>query len=217
MHAMSRFRRGVFLGVTVLMLILPTGIVAAEEAPERGKAEAAATETAQAPAALLETTTDPDGLKLELLHLSPTELEDRGSSFTDAGLGQENAPNIIERAKLEMARAAIEASRAAGTLNMMTAPGPVLPPAPADIEAIKLEQLSNLSPPPVPLEAGSDGIGGGLESVQLSGPQEPNAEELAKLQQNWPATPNSDVPAADQPADKTEPRPAESAENKEVR
>ncbi len=217
MHAMSRFRRGAFLGAAVIMLILPAGVVAAEDAPERQKAETTATETVQAPAALLETSTDPNGIKLELLYLSPTELEDRGSSFTDAGLGHVNTPNIVERAKLDLARAAIEASIAAGTLTMMTAPGPVLPPAPADIEAIKLEALNNPTPHAIPLEAGPDGIGGGLEPQQLSGPQAPSAEELAKLQQNWPATPNSDVPETDQPAEKTEPRPAESAESKEVR
>jgi hypothetical protein len=217
MQAMPRLRRSALGGAIVLLLILPTAIAATEDAPERGRAEVDATETTRNTAPIVDVATVRSEAELELLHLAPVEPEDRGSSFTDAGLGQENVPNVIERAKLAMARAAIEAARAAGTLNMTAAPGPLLPPAPADIEAIKLEQLNNPAPITMPAEAGIDGVGGGLEPLQLSGPQEPSAEELAKLQQSWPATPNSDVPVVDQPVSKDEPQTAESAESKEVR
>jgi hypothetical protein len=57
---------------------------------------------------------------LLLRMLAPREPGDKGSEFTDAGFGLPDAPpNAIERAKLEVARQALEAARAAGTLFLL--------------------------------------------------------------------------------------------------
>ncbi len=214
-------RRGSFASVFVILLSLPAVFALAENAPDRSKAESPAsdvTELNQLLPLILDVAPENQGVAIfELQFLAPVSAEDRGSSFTDAGLGSVNDPNAIERAKLAMARAAIEASRVAGTLIMPALPGPVLPPAPADIEPIKLERYLNPAPIAVPEMAGPDGIGGGLNPIQEIGSDEPTAEELAKLQQSWPATPNSKAPASVEPAAQAEPRAAESAERKEVR
>lgn len=199
----------------VLLSAMPIGAAAA---PDQGQAEATPPQSAeaiQAPATIFQTAPlDQLQAPLELQHLTPVTPEDRGSAFTDAGLGTIASPNAIERAKLAMAREAIEASRAAGTL-MVFGPSPMLPPAPADIDALKLEQLRQHVQPSAPAQAGADGIGGGLSPIQQTGPEAPTEAELAKLRQDWPATPNTAIPLEAKPAEAPA-APAE-AESQEVR
>lgn len=68
---------------------------------------------------------------LLLQAMAPAVPGEKGGSFTNAGAGlAPQPPNLLEQRKLDMARAAIEASRAAGTLT--PAPSPAdLPVAPA--------------------------------------------------------------------------------------
>jgi len=182
---------------------------AAGDEPERGRPSAAPTESAeaiQAPEAPLPFVGQPYGL-LELLTLNPVDPLDRGSDFTDAGLGAAPAaPSALEATKLAMARAAIEASRTAGTLYGI-GPQPAALAAPEVHRAAKLDRLRTQAPAPAPAVAGPAGIGGGLDPLQLVGPEVPTAEELAKLQQSYPATP-SPAPA---PVAKTEPAAAPAA------
>ena len=204
------------IGILIASIFLPVLAVSAEEAPDRGKApdNTQPAEAIQAPAltGVIPPQTPLKGAP-ELQRPIPVDPLDRGSSLTDgAAAGALIALNILERAKLDMAREAIEASRLAGTL-MTPWPGPVPAPRPADIEAIKLEALRNATPQTPPAQAGADGVGGGLESVQEIGDGTPTEAELAKLQRSWPATPNTNVPEL--PAKPV--APAAAPENREVR
>ncbi len=171
---------------------------AAGDEPDRGRpaeAPAQSAEAIQAPAAPL---LPADGLPygpLELLTLNPVDPLDRGSDLTDAGLDAAPAmPSALEEAKLAMARAAVEASRAAGTLYVI-GPQPAALAPPEMQRAAKLDRLRSQPPVPMPDLAGPAGVGGGLEPLQLIGPSAPSAEELAKLETSYPATSNPAPPA----------------------
>ncbi len=181
-----------------LTVALPA--LAAGDAPDRGQpapAPAQGAEAIQAPAGPLPAAVDLPYGPLQLFTLSPVEPLDRGSDFTDAGFGTAaGAPNALELTKLDMALAAIEASRAAGTLYAVGPQAPA-PASPEDQRAAKLDLLRTRTQPAMPETAGPSGVGGGLEPLQLMGPAEPTAEELAKLEQSYPATPNpAATPAA---------------------
>jgi len=81
---------------------------------------------------------------------APAEPNDRGSTFTDAGAGLPYpGPNADELQKLAMARAAIEASRNAGTL-VTVGPAEIRGPTdPAVLERIKQESLRTVPESPV--------------------------------------------------------------------
>ena len=193
--------------LTLAGFVLAPPARAAGDEPDRGRpaeAPAQSAEAIQAPAAPL---LPADGLPygpLELLTWNPVDPLDRGSDFTDAGLdAAPAAPSALEEAKLAMARAAVEASRAAGNLYVIGPQPAAL--APPDIQrAAKLDRLRSQPPVPTPDLAGPAGIGGGLDPLQLVGPSAPSTEELAKLETSYPATSNP-APAA---AAKAEPAAA---------
>lgn len=210
--------RRTLLGSLLAVLLLPAFIASAEETPDRGKSP----DTTQ-PAEAVQAPTIPGDIPSpsplsgapELQRPIPVDPLDRGSSLTNAGsAGTITEPNILERAKLDMAREAIEASRLAGTL-LHTWPGPLLPPLPAGIEAAKFEAMRDLTPLARPIQAGADGVGGGLEPIQRIGEPVPTEAELDKLRQSWPATPNENMPQP--PARPEEPATEPQAENREVR
>jgi hypothetical protein len=109
----------------------------------------------------------------------PADAEQKGSVYTDGNFVKLPLPaNAIERAKLEMARAAIEASRLAGTLF-------VVPSDPADtyttedLEAIKRQRLEAMTP----IEIAHDPAAGVADfpPVQEHGSPGLTPEEEAKL------------------------------------
>jgi hypothetical protein len=203
-------RYSVRVAAALCALALTLGVALAEDAPQQGKptqADRTASEAIQGPQL-------PAGVDLagrsaaelsQFLQFASGEIDDKGSSFTDAGAGRVNAgPNALERAKLDMARAAVEASRAAGTL-FVSAAGPTLPERPADIEAIKLQQL--LSTPSqvdgIDVPAGLDPS---LEPLQQMGPDALNAVEQAKLAGEEPVVEAADRvdTAGEQPKTRSE-------------
>ena len=105
----------------------------------------------------------------------------RGAVLTDASAGRPAAaPTAAERAKLDAARAAIEASRAAGTLFVRSLPEDTTPATPEELAAMKRQQLearSSVAPPADPVA----GIGNDLRSVQETGPSGLTPAEEAKL------------------------------------
>lgn len=195
-------------------LCLAAALPALADEPDRGapatstQADGAEANQAPAPAADAAAETPFIG-PLELLTLSPVDPLDRGSDFTDGGLGRgPAAPTALEQSKLALARAAVEASRAAGTLY-------AIGPRPADLgnldalRAAKLDRLRSQAPVPTPAEADASGVGGGLAPIQLIGPAEPTAEELAKLQG---IAPRPAAPAESKPAPQPTGDPAQKAE-----
>jgi hypothetical protein len=113
--------------------------------------------------------------------LPPVSPLDRGSVVTDPGLGgSAGPPNAIERAKLDLARQAVEMSRAAGTLTL--AP-PETAPTPFEIQrARELKLQMMLTRPPAVLP--DDPAAGVLRSHtprQLTGDGALTDAERAKL------------------------------------
>lgn len=200
--------------LALLGCCLAVAVPAMADEPDRGapapSPQADAAEAIQAPAPSTDVAAETPFIgPLELLTLSPVDPLDRGSDFTDAGLGRgPAAPNALEQSKLALARAAIEASRAAGTLYAVG-------PRPADLgdlealRAAKRDRLRSQAPAPTPAQADASGVGGGLEPIQLIGPAEPTAEELAKLQG---LAPRPAAPAESKPAPQPSGDPTQKAE-----
>lgn len=202
-HPLKAAHRAVLTLIPLLLALPALG----NEAPEQGKAAAVTSDSAEAiqgPATITDILPAAQQSRniLELQQLAPIDAMDRGSSFTDAGLGLEAGPNAIERAKLDLARAAVALAEQAGT-RFIYPEGPVLPPRPEDIEAMKLEQLGQQLPQNLQGSAGPDGIGSGLEPVQLVGPSAPTEAELLKLEHIWPSDSNPNAPV--KPAKAEEP------------
>ena len=103
----------------------------------------------------------------------------RGHSFTDAGLDQPTAPPTAhERVKLELARAAVEASRRAGTL--FAPPREELRPALPALDPAR--KLARLRTQPVSLRPDAAvGLSPEHRPIQRVGPAGLNPIELAKL------------------------------------
>ncbi|MCP4546293.1 MAG: hypothetical protein GY835_07495 [bacterium] len=120
-----------------------------------------------------------DSMNPVLQMQAPAAEADRGGSYTNCGEGVAYlGPNAFERAKLAMARDAVEASRAAGTL-MIQMQGPPLPQRPEDLEAIKLQAL-RLAQPDQLDDFSPAGVGRNIPSVQNPGTALPNDEELKR-------------------------------------
>jgi hypothetical protein len=111
----------------------------------------------------------------------PSNAEHRAETFTDARLGLPAGPLTAgERSKLDLARAAIEASRAAGTLFITALPEDTVPATEAEQQAMKMQMLeARTSVPPVADPVA--GIGPNLPSVQEVGPSGLTEYEEAKL------------------------------------
>ena len=105
----------------------------------------------------------------------------RGSVMTDASVGSpEGPPTPIEQAKLDAARLAVEASRAAGTLFVTSLPEDTTPATHDELEAMKMQQLRarhSVAPSPDPIA----GVGEDLKAVQKTGPSALTPTEEAKL------------------------------------
>jgi len=98
----------------------------------------------------------------------------RGAFLTDASAGLPAGPLTAgERAKMDAARAAVEASRAAGTLFVTELPDVALPATPDELQAMKMQQLAarpSFPPAPDPIA----GVGEDLKAIQLTGPRRPD-------------------------------------------
>ena len=105
----------------------------------------------------------------------------RGGVSTDGSRGGvAPEPNSIERAKLEMARAAVEASRAAGTLHAMELPDDTLPATLEELERMKMQALADRVSRPLPEDPAALSAGE-FPSVQESGAPGLTPYEEAKL------------------------------------
>lgn len=76
---------------------------------------------------------------LELLQAQPFGPEDKGGTYTDMGRGGPSRLTERETALLELSRLAVEASRLAGTLEVVTSETRI--PASADAERLKQEAV----------------------------------------------------------------------------
>jgi hypothetical protein len=115
--------------------------------------------------------------------LPPVSPDDKGSVYTDASdpASPAAAPNALEQEKLAMARQAVEASRAAGTLWVTPLGGSQSTP-PADAEAVKLEQLRAM--PSLPLQPDPAAAVGETPPLQVLGTSGMAEQERAKLEKS---------------------------------
>jgi len=117
---------------------------------------------------------------LEAIEIAPNA-EHRGATFTDARFGLPAGPITAgERSKLDMARAAIEASRAAGTLFVTELPDDTVPATEAELQSMKMQQLAARRSTP-PAADPVAGVGENIPSVQEIGPSGLSEYEEAKL------------------------------------
>ena len=130
--------------------------------------------------------------------LVPADAEQRGGTMTDAAAGlAPAAPTPGELAKLDAARAAIEASRAAGTLLVTQLPEDTTPATREEQRAMKMQKLDAHRTTPLPPDPVA-GIGEDLPPVQLMGPAGLTPAEQAKLRGE--ILPGQTVPPAPAPA-----------------
>jgi len=125
---------------------------------------------------------DPVSPPLELRAVSPAAAAEKADTFTDAGFGLAPAPlTALEESKFRLARAAIEASRRAGTLERAEPVDPATVPSPEDWEAIKRQALE--ATPAVTL-APDPAAGVGVETAppEAAGPAPMTPEEREKLE-----------------------------------
>jgi hypothetical protein len=183
------------------LLVASLGIalaVVATSNPSAGEAASAVaprTPGVGAPAA-------PDGRappdRPRLLRLPDPAATGRGHTFTDAGLGlPAAAPTELERAKLEEARAAVEASRRAGTLFAPPRPEPrlVLP----EFDPARKLSLLKLRPPASLRPDAAAGLSLEHRPIQRVGPPGLNAVERAKRDRTpLPARPAAAPARADE-------------------
>lgn len=163
---------GVALGAALLAAGGPSPVLAGDTPATIGAGvdtQAEAIEANRTPAISVEELIPMDGGRI-LRFLEPASEDDRGSYYSDGGLDPAGPPNALERAKLEMARAAVEASRLAGTLYA-PAPEEIGPNFTEDeIHAIKQQRLSAMTPAQIESDTVA-GVGEGLPSIQETGPQ----------------------------------------------
>lgn len=149
--------------------------------PESGPVqEVESIQSPQGPAYVEPESIDGEAKALEPTILLPTA-EHRGGVVTDAGDGLfATFLTPSERAKLDLARAAVEASRAAGTLEVHTLPEDTIPATQDELAAMKMQQLEarrSQAPAADPVA----GVGQDLPSVQELGPSGLTPFEQAKL------------------------------------
>jgi hypothetical protein len=136
-----------------------------------------------------------DGPWASPILVAPDGVAHRGGVMTDGGLGSPASRlTVSERGKLEMARAAIEASRAAGTLYVAQLPEDTVPATPEELAAMKMQQLAarrSAAPAPDPIA----GVGESFEPVQEVGPAGLSDAEQAKLRGETPIARQGSTPA----------------------
>jgi hypothetical protein len=175
------------------MVLAPVVALASDDPVNQAPADAPVQEVERivSPESSIVIEDEPIGIEESLLQSTsiPGDAEHRAETFTDARLGLPAGPLTAgERSKLDMARAAIEASRAAGTLFVTALPEDTVPATEAEQQAMKMQMLeARTSAPPVadPIA----GIGLNLPSVQEVGPSGLTEYEEAKLRGENPPPP----------------------------
>ena len=134
----------------------------------------------QAPVGVSESTLGLRNIEMSFVPIASLDPADKGSIMTDAGRqGGMASPTAAEEVKLAMARAAIEASRAAGLLGGTIVPGAAAAVAPSDAAQSKVRMMLARGASPLPADAASGvGVDG---AIQEFGPPELTPAELAKI------------------------------------
>ena len=175
------------------IFLLPVAAFASEEPVNEHGPSAPAQEVESIVAPVSTILMEEEPVQIEAPSLQPSQIapdaDHRGAQFTDARLGLAAGPITAgERSKLEMARAAIEASRAAGTLFVTELPDDTVPATEAELESMKMQMLAaRQSTPPAPDPVA--GVGENIPSVQEIGPSGLTEYEEAKLRGEHPAAP----------------------------
>jgi hypothetical protein len=186
-----RTRKG--FAAIAAMLLAPVLAFASEDPVNQPPADAPVQEIERivSPESAILIDGEPVEVEATALQSTPIEAnaEHRAASFTDANLGLPAGPITAgERSKLDMARAAIEASRAAGTLLVTELPEDTIPATEAELQSMKMQQLEargSVAPAPDPFA----GIGPNIPSVQEVGPSGLSEYEQAKLRGENPPPP----------------------------
>lgn len=191
MNAQSMRKGAVIVGTaTAWLLIAGAGAISraddSGDAPRQGPARETSPQPVTAieapPASALPTTSESQTpAELFYRELPPVGSTDKTSIFTDMGFGLPAAsPTLSEGTKLEMARAAVEAARAAGTLYIVPTGATRTEPS-QEAEQAKLNLLHTT--PPASLRADpAAGVGVEIPPIQLVGPPELTPAELEKLE-----------------------------------
>ncbi|OGF04381.1 MAG: hypothetical protein A2W00_12700 [Candidatus Eisenbacteria bacterium RBG_16_71_46] len=141
----------------------------------------------------------PQARRLQLRFLSDAQGAGREHSFTDAAFGSPPAPpTTLERAKLDLARAAVEASRRAGTLLLL--PRIEEPLQELDVFAPQRKLALMRSRPPAVLRPdAAAGLAADQHPIQRVGPPGLTPLEIAKLKGlPLPSLPPAVCPAAEE-------------------
>lgn len=157
----------------------------ASEMPQTGVEEPLApqdSEAIQAPAVPVEPSILLNPGSILLRWLDPVAPDDKGTWFVDQGLGRDPMGlTPLEQAKLAMARQAVEASRAAGTL-LVTPPEEAPPYTTEELQAIKRQAWEARMPAQLDPEVSARvGVGVHLPPVQEAGPPGLTPQEQEKL------------------------------------
>ena len=177
--------------LATLLLAAPLSFAAPEDAaPQTGRepSPAAPEPVESLPAPAVQPTDSalprltPSVLRSVSIPVDP--LHHHGGLFTDSGPGAPAPLTVNERAKLEMARAAVQASRAVGTLLVVPREEEDLL-TPAEREAVKQQRWAESPPAELPpdVAAGTAEV----EPVQEVGPAGLTAYERQKLEGLNPA------------------------------
>jgi hypothetical protein len=175
------------------MILAPVAALASDDPVNQPPADAPAQEVERIVSPESAISMEDGVVEVDLPSLQPTPIaadsEHRAETLTDARLGLPAGPITAgERSKLEMARAAIEASRAAGTLFITALPEDTVPATEAELAAMKMQMLeARTSVPPAADPAA--GVGPNLPSVQEVGPSGLTEYEEAKLRGENPPPP----------------------------
>lgn len=209
----------------VAILLLPASLLASDEPVNNRPVAPAPQEVESLLVPRMTQLPEPDDRRLDVSTLTPIEVApdaaQRGGVMTDASAGLAEGPlTSDEHAKLDAARAAVEASRAAGTLFVTSLPEDTTPATREELEAMKMQQLRahhSVTPAPDPIA----GIGEDLKAIQEIGPTGLTPAEEMKLRgevvptltvPSVPATPATIGDGAPAPVDPT-PAPATQKEH----
>jgi hypothetical protein len=167
----------------------------AESVPGSPEAIQESTESIKAPPTMLPVDESP--VRYLILREISSEIPgDKGSLFTDGGEGLlPTGPTSLEQAKLDMARAAVEAARASGNIFLRPAADTGTLSIPPDVEKAKLERVQTTTPPLLPPDPAA-GSGVPISPLQENGPVGLTAQEQAKIDGTIPppAAGGTDVP-----------------------
>ena len=200
------------LRLAALLLFGASALALAADEPATGPAGPAPgneTESIVAPQITDDVAANSSGVLTPVLRDLP-DAEGRLSIYTDMGEDRAyDGPNALERAKLQMAREAVEASRAAGTLMMSAAQGPVIE---IDREAAMAEKMRRLAEyeSSAPQPNAADGVGQSAPGIVEVGSGELNEIERAKLAGEEPAVQSGAAAQEQEPAQREADAPSQS-------